>query len=48
MYDLGKIRSVNLYSDTPSRLGILRANLRKTLIAKDVDLNYISQITDGF
>jgi transitional endoplasmic reticulum ATPase len=34
--------------DQPSRLGILKANLRKTPISKDVDLNFIAQITDGF
>jgi len=28
--------------DTPSRLGILKAALRKTPIAKDVDINYIA------
>ena len=34
--------------DQPSRLGILKANLRKTPVAKDVDLNFVAQITDGF
>ncbi|KAL4484535.1 hypothetical protein ABPG74_019712 [Tetrahymena malaccensis] len=34
--------------DQPSRYGILKANLRKTPIAKDVDLNFIASITDGF
>jgi transitional endoplasmic reticulum ATPase len=34
--------------DQPSRLGILKANLKKTPIAKDVDLNFIGQLTDGF
>lgn len=34
--------------DQPSRLSILKANLRKTPIAKDVDLNFIANITDGF
>jgi transitional endoplasmic reticulum ATPase len=34
--------------DQPSRLGILKANLRKTPIAKDVDLNFLANITDGF
>jgi len=29
-------------------LGILKANLRKTPISKDVDLNFLAQITDGF
>lgn len=34
--------------DQPSRLSILKANLRKTPIARDVDLNFIANITDGF
>jgi transitional endoplasmic reticulum ATPase len=34
--------------DNPSRLSILKANLRKTPLAKDVDLNFLSHITDGF
>ena len=34
--------------DHPSRLSILKANLRKTPLAKDVDLNFIANITDGF
>lgn len=34
--------------DQPSRLSILKANLRKTPIAKDVDLNFIGQLTEGF
>gem|GEM_PF-4386857 len=34
--------------DQPSRLSILKANLRKTPLAKDVDLNFIANITDGF
>ncbi len=34
--------------DQPSRLGVLKANLRKTPCAKDVDLNFLGQITDGF
>jgi transitional endoplasmic reticulum ATPase len=34
--------------DTPSRLGILKANLRKTPIARDVDLNFMANLTDGF
>lgn len=34
--------------DQPSRLGILKANLRKTPVAKDVDLNFLANITDGF
>lgn len=34
--------------DEPSRLGVLKANLRKTPIAKNVDIGFISRITDGF
>jgi transitional endoplasmic reticulum ATPase len=34
--------------DQPSRLSILKANLRKTPIARDVDLNFVANITDGF
>lgn len=34
--------------DLPSRLSILKANLRKTPLAKDVDLNFLSNITEGF
>jgi len=34
--------------DQPSRLGVLKANLRKTPVAKDVDINFIAQITEGF
>lgn len=34
--------------DLPSRLGILKANLRKTPLAKDIDLNYVAQLTDKF
>ena len=29
-------------------MGVLKANLRKTPTAKDVDLNFLAQITDGF
>lgn len=29
-------------------MSILKANLRKTPIAKDVDLNFVGSITDGF
>ena len=29
-------------------MGILKANLRKTPVAKDVDLNFVAQLTDGF
>ena len=32
----------------PSRVGIFKANLRKTPIAKDVDLGFLASITDGF
>lgn len=34
--------------DLASRLSILKANLRKTPISKDVDLNFVANITDGF
>ncbi|KAL1281661.1 hypothetical protein QQF64_000464 [Cirrhinus molitorella] len=34
--------------DMPSRTAILRANLRKSPVAKDVDLAYLSRITEGF
>lgn len=34
--------------DHPSRLSILKANLRKTPISKDVDLGFLANITDGF
>jgi transitional endoplasmic reticulum ATPase len=34
--------------DQPSRLSIMKANLRKTPIARDIDLNFIANITDGF
>ncbi|XP_029993343.1 transitional endoplasmic reticulum ATPase-like isoform X2 [Sphaeramia orbicularis] len=34
--------------DKPSRTAILRANLRKSPVARDVDLEYLSGITDGF
>ena len=34
--------------DPPSRLGILKSGLRKTPVAKDVDINYMAKITDGF
>lgn len=34
--------------DLPSRLSILKANLRKSPIAQDVDMNFIAQITEGF
>lgn len=34
--------------DTPSRLAILKANLRKTPVSPQVDLNYIASKTEGF
>lgn len=34
--------------DEPSRLGILQANLRKSPIAPDVDLNFLASKTHGF
>lgn len=34
--------------DEPSRLGIMKATLRKTPVSKDVDLNYLAKITNGF
>ena len=34
--------------DEASRFAILKANLRKTPIAANVDLHYISQLTEGF
>jgi len=34
--------------DQPSRLSVLKANLRKTPISKDVDLSFLAQITEGF
>lgn len=34
--------------DKPSRLGILKANLRKTPIAKDIDMNFMAEMTEGF
>ncbi|KAG7486480.1 transitional endoplasmic reticulum ATPase-like [Solea senegalensis] len=34
--------------DKPSRTAILNANLRKSPVARDVDLEYLSNITDGF
>lgn len=32
----------------PSRAGVLKANLKKTPIARDVDINFLAKITDGF
>merc|ERR1712158_268560 len=34
--------------DDGSRTSILKSNLRKTPVAKSVDLNYISKVTKGF
>lgn len=34
--------------DELSRLSILKANLRKTPISKDVDMTFMSKITEGF
>jgi transitional endoplasmic reticulum ATPase len=34
--------------DKPSRLGILKADLRKTPIAKDIDMNFMADLTEGF
>ncbi|KAL8211772.1 UNVERIFIED_CONTAM: hypothetical protein K2H54_016073 [Gekko kuhli] len=34
--------------DEKSRVAILQANLRKSPVAKDVDLNYLAKITHGF
>lgn len=34
--------------DKPSRLGILKAGLRKTPLAKDIDLNFMADLTEGF
>ncbi|KAL4648732.1 transitional endoplasmic reticulum ATPase-like, partial [Arapaima gigas] len=34
--------------DLPSRSAILSANLRKSPVARDVDLEYLARITDGF
>lgn len=34
--------------DKPSRLSIIKANLRKTPVAKDVDYNYMADLTEGF
>jgi transitional endoplasmic reticulum ATPase len=34
--------------DAPSRLGVLKANLRKTPIAKDVDMEFLAKLTEGF
>lgn len=34
--------------DKPSRFSIIKAGLRKTPVAKDVDINYLADLTDGF
>jgi len=34
--------------DKPSRLNILKANLRKTPCAPDVDFGYMADLTEGF
>lgn len=34
--------------DFPSRLSIFQANLRKTPVDKDIDLNFLTKLTDGF
>jgi transitional endoplasmic reticulum ATPase len=34
--------------DLPSRVGILKANLKKTPVAPDIDLNFLATLTDGF
>ncbi len=34
--------------DEPSRISILKANLRKTPMAKEVDLEYLARVTKGF
>jgi len=34
--------------DLPSRVGVLKANLRKTPVAKDVDMDFVGKLTEGF
>ncbi|XP_065193955.1 transitional endoplasmic reticulum ATPase-like [Sycon ciliatum] len=34
--------------DEPSRIGILKANLRKSPVSGDVDLTYLAKVTQGF
>lgn len=34
--------------DEPSRLNIFKANLRKTPVAKEVEMGYLAKITEGF
>ena len=34
--------------DEPSRLNVFKANLRKTPIAKNIDMGYLARITEGF
>jgi len=33
--------------DLPSRIGVFKANLRKSPVAKDVDINFLAQLTEG-
>lgn len=34
--------------DLPSRVGILKANLKKTPVSPDVEMNFLASLTDGF
>lgn len=34
--------------DHPSRVSILKANLRKTPIAKNVDIDFVAKLTENF
>lgn len=34
--------------DLPSRVGILKANLKKTPLSPDIELNFLASLTDGF
>ena len=34
--------------DTPSRISIFKASLRKSPVAKDVDFNFLGKLTEGF
>lgn len=34
--------------DLPSRIAIFKANLRKSPVSKEVDMNFLGQLTDGF
>ena len=40
--------SVYLSVPSQSRLSILKANLRKTPVADNIDLQYIAKVTQGF